>query len=432
MRFHWKYGKGKIEFDLSDDSRVVEIKRNGLKTDELPGEIIEHALDHPLGTPCLEEIIARENPRSIVIVVNDITRPAPYTVMLPPLLNRIEQAGIHPDRVTLLIANGIHRMQTAEENQALYGVEVCRRYRVVNHSPDRDLMNLGNLPNGMEIQVNRLAVEADLLIVTGLIGLHYLAGYSGGRKTVVPGIAGRSTIEFSHAMMKHDAARLGNLSDNPVHLALTEAARRVGVDFIFNVIINDDKQVVAAVAGDMDEAWMRGVDYCRADSVCPLDQPADIVIAGCGGYPKDINLYQAQKALEPAIQAVRPGGVVILLAQCREGMGEETFIRWVEEAATPEDIIARFHRRFELGGHKAYAICRALEKCDIVLVSDIEETRVRKAFLIPCATVEEGLNYAFSKLGNGARVAVIPEAPSLAVEINNNGPQNHETTGKRP
>lgn len=417
MEFELKYGKEKIKFHIPEENLKAVIRRESCGAAGSPETIIENALNHPIGSETLKEIITRKHPEKIVIVVNDITRPTPYKDILPPLVRHIEEAGIRPEQITLLVATGIHRPQTDAENETMYGKDICRRFRVVNHDPDSNLVSLGMLPNDIELWIDELVASADLLITTGLIGLHYFAGYSGGRKSIVPGCAGRKTIEASHAMMSDSRACLGNVEDNPVHNILNECGIRAGIDFIINVITDDNKQVVAAVAGEMQAAWNKGVDICRNLSVCSIDANVDIVVASCGGYPKDINLYQAQKSLESSVLAVRDQGVIILLAQCPEGMGEETFSRWIEEAKTPQDIKERFAMHFELGGHKAYAICRTLEKCDIVLISEMSDEQVKKAFLIPVADVEEGLAYAFGKLGSSASVAVIPEASSLAVEI---------------
>ena len=256
-----------------------------------------------------------------------------------------------------------------------------------------------------------------MVVTTGLIGLHYIAGYSGGRKSIIPGVADRAAISATHSLMADERACLGNIENNPVNELLIEGARRAEVDFILNVITDDRGEIVAAVAGDLEQAWLKGVEICQKASLCYIDRPADIVIAGCGGYPRDINLYQAQKALEAAVQAVRPGGVIILVAGCEEGLGEGTFARWLNEARTPADIKERFVRRFELGGHKAYAICRVVEKCQVVMVTKLEPDVVEKAFMIWRSTVEEALAYAYRRVGDNPAVVVMPEAPALAVKV---------------
>ena len=419
MDFTWDFAQDRITFSIPDENLTAILKRKGFTRDGGLPATVESALENPFGAPPLREIIAQKGARSVVIVVNDITRPTPYDQILPPLLREIQSAGVVDEEVTLLIANGIHREQTAGESVSIYGREICRRYRVINHSPDCDLVSLGTLPGGFDLQVNRLIKESDVVVTTGLIGLHYIAGYSGGRKSIIPGVASRAAITATHALMADERACLGNIKDNPVNDLLIEGGRRAGVDFILNVITDDSKQVVAAVAGDMEQAWLKGVECCQEASLCYLDRPADIVVAGCGGYPKDISLYQAQKALESSVQAVRDGGIIILVAACQEGLGEDTFARWVIEARSCEDIKNRFLHHFELGGHKAYAICRVLEKCRVVLVSCMDRAMVEKTFMIHRLTVADALEYAYRQVGNNPSVVVIPEAPTIAVRIAN-------------
>lgn len=417
MDFTWEFARDRITFSIPNENVMAILKRKGFtRNGEFPATV-ESALENPIGTPPLREIIAQKGARSVVIVVNDITRPTPYEHMLPPLLREIRSAGVFDEEVTLLIANGIHREQTMEESRSMYGADTCERCRIINHSPDRDLVSMGTLPGGFDLQVNRLIKESDVVITTGMIGLHYIAGYSGGRKSIIPGVAGRAAITATHALMADERACLGNIKDNPVNDLLIEGGRRAGIDFILNVITDDSKQIVAAVAGDMEQAWLKGVECCQEASLCYLNRPADIVIAGCGGYPKDINLYQAQKALESSVQAVRDGGIIILVAGCQEGLGEDTFARWVNEARSPEDIKNRFLHHFELGGHKAYAICRILEKCQVLLVSSMDQATVEKTFMIHRLTVEDALEYACQQVGNNPSIVVIPEAPNIAVQI---------------
>jgi len=417
MDFTWKFARGQISLEVPDENIKAVLKRRGFPAADGSQPAVESALMQPIGSPKLKEIIARKEAKSVLIVVNDITRPTPYKQMLPPLLNEIREAGIGDEQVTLLIANGIHREQTIEESRLIYGEDVCERCRVVNHNPDRDLVSLGTLEGGFEARINRLVKESDVVIATGLIGLHYIAGYSGGRKSIIPGVADRATISATHSLMDDERACLGNIKDNPVHKLLLEGARRAGVDFILNVITDDRGEIVAAVAGDVELAWLKGVEICQEASLCYLDHPADIVIAGCGGYPRDINLYQAQKALEAAVQAVRRGGVVILVAGCEEGLGEDTFARWLNEARTPADIKERFHHHFELGGHKAYAICSALERCRVVMVTKMDPDVVEKAFMVFRPTVEEALEYAYGQVGDDPTIVIMPEAPTIAVQV---------------
>ncbi len=198
---------------------------------------------------------------------------------------------------------------------------------------------------------------------------------------------------------------------------MIEAARKAGVDYIVNVVLHSHHEIAYCVAGDLEQAWLEAVKYCEQMNVVEIDAAADIVIASCGGYPKDINMYQAQKAMDAAILAVKPGGTIILLAECREGLGEEKFAEWIEQASCPQDIVKRFHEKFELGGHKAFAICRIIESAEIYLLSDLSDQSVQDLFLTPIHSLQEGIAKALQKHGDDASIIIMPEAPKMGIKI---------------
>ncbi|MGE5389698.1 MAG: nickel-dependent lactate racemase [Deltaproteobacteria bacterium] len=415
MKTRFARGREYVEFQVPDKNLLGILEVKGSDQTMSNGELISQALAQPIGTPVLGEIIRNMQARNAVIVVNDITRPTPYRDMLPPLLSEVEAAGIERSNIELVVALGIHRPHTAEENNNIFGEEICRNYKVSNHDCDADLLSLGHLANGMELIINRKVAEADLLITTGLIGLHYFAGFSGGRKSILPGVAARSLIEANHRMMSDPRACLGNYHDNPVNDIMLQAARMAGVDFILNVVTTSKDRIVYATAGDLEQAWMAGVLHCEELDVFPIEQKAEIVIAGCGGFPKDINMYQSQKALDAAALAVKNGGTVLLIAECGEGLGEETFAEWIANADCPEDIERRFHEKFELGGHKAYAICRTLKNCRVMIYSKLSDEAVQNMFLEPVGNLQDTIDKLLAQYGNGARVWLMPEASKIAV-----------------
>ena len=417
MKLQLAYGKKYLPLELAEDWDVEVIEAPPTSMNRSGPQLIEHALHNPIGTSRLEEIIKRKSARNAVIVVNDITRPTPYALILPPLLEKIEQAGISSEDITLIIATGIHRHHTPADNQEVFGEEICRRYKIINHNCDDDLVSIGTLSNGMELIINRTAAETDLLITTGVVGLHYFAGYSGGRKSILPGIAARQVIEANHKMMSDTRARLGNYEDNPVSDLMIEAAQMAEVDFILNVVTHGKKEIAFCAAGDLKQAWLEAVKFCEGLNTVKIKQQADVVVASCGGYPKDINMYQAQKALDAAVLAVKPGGTIILAAECREGLGEETFQKWIESSSCPQDIFDRFNSHFELGGHKAYAICRILEHAQILLLSALPDPVVRSLFMAPVPSLEEALAMVRVKYGTQASLIIMPEAPKIAVKL---------------
>lgn len=412
------YGRGHLQLQLEDENLAAMLEPHHIESTGGGMEMVEASLAHPIQSPSLQEIIAAKNARNAVIVVNDITRPTPYKLILPPLLKAIEAAGIPEQQITLVVATGIHRAHTQEDNLAIFGAEICHRYRIENHDCDNNLISLGTLSNGMELIINRTVAQADLLITTGVVGLHYFAGYSGGRKSILPGVAARAVIEANHKMMNDPRARLGNYEDNPVSDLMLEAARRTGVDFIVNVVLHSHYEIAFCASGDVEAAWLEAVRFAEQVSILTIDAPADIVIASCGGYPKDINMYQAQKALDAAVLAVKPGGTIILAAECEEGLGEEKFADWIDAASCPQDIVDRFNRKFELGGHKAFAICRILEQAEILLLSSLTDQQTEDMFLLPVHSLDAALEYAFLRHGGQAKVIVMPEASKIAVKLN--------------
>jgi len=415
------FGKGWLEVDIPDSnlSAILEPdNRLEIKPDTPDNHtIINRALSHPIGSPAIRELIRGKKAKSAVIIVNDITRPTPYRWMLPPLLEAIEAEGIAPEHIKLVIALGIHRPHTREENLQIFGPDICARYQVINHNCDENLTSVGRLSNGWELMINRDVAEADFLVATGVVELHYFAGWSGGRKSILPGVASRTLIEANHRMMDNPKACLGNYVDNPVNDLMLEAARTVGLDFILNVVTAGKDEIVYAAAGDLYLAWMDAVKYAEARNSVYIDKPADVVIACCGGFPKDINAYQAQKALDAAVQAVKPGGTIIWVAECREGLGEETFANWILAAHCREDIERRFYEAFELGGHKAFAICRILDKADILMVSSLPEDLVKAMFVNPCQDLAQALDRARQKHGPEMSILLMPQAPRLAVRL---------------
>lgn len=411
------FGREYIEFEVPAENLINKIEGQHFTEDCPRKDLVQNALDNPIKSEKLRTIIKKKKAQNAVVVVNDITRPTPYELILPPLLSEIEEAGIQKNSITLVIATGIHRAHTADDNRKIFGLEICNNYRIENHNSDNNLISMGLLSNGMELVINRTVAEADMIITTGMVNLHYFAGYSGGRKSILPGVAGRKLIEANHSMMDDERACLGNYHNNPVSDIMIEAARRCRVDFILNVVTGSKHDITFCAAGDLEAAWIEAVKFCEKKYVVSIPQKSDIVIAGCGGYPKDINIYQAQKALDAAVLAVKDGGTIILAAECSEGLGEDTFEEWIKNAKSPQDIVNRFHNKFELGGHKAFAIVRTLEKADILLLSNLSDETVNEMFLTPVHNMEEAIAMALDKHGRNARISIMPEAPKIGIKV---------------
>jgi nickel-dependent lactate racemase len=413
-----KYGKEEVQLPISDKNilQVLNLKEQEVLSN--PEEKLKYLLKNPIGSPSLKELIIQKKAKKILIIVNDITRPTPYKMILPPLLNELDEVGINKEDIKFIMANGIHRDNSKEELSNIFGQDIISTYKFINHNADSpDLHYLGKLKSGNELWVNSLVSETDFIITTGVIVPHYFAGFSGGRKSILPGVCGRKTIEANHSKMIHLNSRAGNLKDNPVHEEMQEAAEKVRVDFNLNVVTNEDHQIIEIIAGELFESWQRGVEVCKKIYLCPIKQKAEVVIASAGGYPKDINIYQAQKALDNAYQAVKPGGTIILLAECTEGYGEPIFEQWIKEADSPEDIIKRIKEKFVLGGHKAYGIARVVKEVEVILISSLPPDKVRKLFFIPIENISQAIDYVKNKYGKDFQAYILPSGNTVVPQL---------------
>jgi nickel-dependent lactate racemase len=407
MRIALAYGTGVRTLELADANvaNVLYPKEKPGVTD--PITAVKESLTSPIGSPPLREILARYSSPKVVVVVNDVTRPVPYQWVLPPLMDELQ--GVPPDRLEFVVATGIHRAHTDEENRQLFGKELVDRYSFRSHDCDGDLVSVGILSNGVPLQVDRAVVEADVVIGTGLIGLHYFAGYSGGRKSILPGVSDRESITRCHAQMVDPRAKCGQVEDNPVHAVLMEGARKAGLSFIVNVVTNSRKEIVQVVSGDAEAAWLEGVKTCAEMSVSRVEQKYPVVIVGADGYPRDINVYQAQKALDNAAEVAAEGGTIILVAECREGFGEDTFEEWMLNATGPSDVVTRFNTGFKLGGHKAFAIARVVLDREVVLVSDLSRDDVETLFFTHMPDLKDAIDYVRQKHGDDFQALIMPE-----------------------
>lgn len=380
-----------------------------------PRNAVLEAMSHPSGCMSLADEVRHRRARKAVIVVNDITRPTPYDIMLPPILDELAVAGICDENICFLIATGIHRAMASDEITAMLGPELTHRFRAINHDCDDsvNLVYLGTLSHGTEFYVNRAVLKADIVIGTGVITPHYFAGFSGGRKSILPGVAGRRSISHNHSLMSSEYATACSVHANPVSQEMMEAARMAGLDFILNVVVDAEARVYAAVAGDMEEAWLKGVSICQECSTVCIDRVYEVAVASAGGYPKDISVYQAQKALENAQRAVRPGGTVILVAECTEGYGEPKFEEWMLESASPEGVLRRFAQGFELGGHKAYSLARVVLRKDVILISALPDHVVGSLFMTPAHSMEEAVALVKQRHGEHFTAIVFPNASAM-------------------
>ncbi len=415
----------KLELGIGSRTQAVEIPDACVQQVLLPNEVVHdligeaevrRALEHPIASPRLQELV--HPGEKIAIVTSDITRPMPTSVVMPPLLDELYAAGVRSEDITLVFALGSHRPHTGEEMIKLAGKRAFREIRCVDSDPT-DFVHMGDTAAGTPVDITRVVAEADRRICLGNIEYHYFAGYSGGAKAIMPGVSTRAAIQSNHRMMIREEACAGNLTTNPLRKDIERAADICGVDFILNVVLDEHKQIIRAVAGDVTAAHRAGCSFLDTLYQKKIEKRTDIVIVSQGGAPKDLNLYQTQKALDNAKHAVRDGGVIILMGSCKEGLGEATFEQWLTSASRPQELIDRIQQEFRLGGHKAAAIAMVLEHADIYLVSDLDPAFVETLFMTPFDTVQSAYDAAATKLGADASVLVMPYGGSTLPRVSN-------------
>lgn len=407
------YGKDKQIGEIPGRFRVLLGKLNPVAPQrEAPDEIRE-ALRNLIG----EVDVTKIRQASIVaIAVNDITRPVPNKIVLPILLDQLNAWGIADNQIRLVVGGGLHRPVTPADLTVMLGDAVLKRVEVYSHNArnTQELVYLGRSTAGTPVHVNKYFYEADARIVTGMIDPHQFMGFTAGVKAAVIGLGGEETIGHNHAKLFNHGADLGQLAGNPARDDLEDIGQMIGIDLILNVILNEQKQVVKAVAGHPITAHRIGVGFARTVFGVELEK-AEVVIASAGGFPKDINVYQAQKALTPAMQVVKPGGTIILVAECREGSGEELFEKEMSAYSSVEEIIASFrHKPFVIGAHKAYLWARPLAAARTIVVSDKIDKALGELLMVKVKpNLQAALDVVLPDYQDGATIVVLPYAPSL-------------------
>lgn len=412
MHIDIPYGHTKISVDLPGRQvvAVCEPKQLPGLADER-GEL-ERALDEPLGTPRLEELA--KGKRDAVVVVDDITRPVPYPLVLEPVVGRLVRGGIPLEKITVMIATGLHRQMTEEEMARVLGGYAGKiRIRCHNADDPNETVELCTTSLGTRIRVNKYFMAAELKVLTGDVDYHQFCGYGGGAKSVYPGMVDREGVQTNHSRMEIEGTGPGRIEGNPVRMEIEEVGRAAGASFILNVVQNTSKQIVGAYAGDLIEAHRAGAKLVDSMFRVAVPRRADVVISSPGGYPKDICLYQAQKALQAARKVVKPGGKIFILAECEEGHGSDLFDQWMEAAYTLDDIFARIREKFIMGGHKAYQFARDIEGGEVFMMSKNTPGKIRQYFMTPIKGPDEIL----ARIGPEEEIIVLPQATLTLAEV---------------
>ena len=410
MIHEFGFGKEKQFVNIPDGVNVRELTANdNIEFNAVDADVV-HALENPIGSPRLRDIV--KPGEKIAIITSDITRPMPTYKVMPALLDELAAAGVNFKDVTLVFALGSHRKQSSEEQKRLAGDVAYGKINVVDSDPE-DCVHMGVTANGTPVDITRVVAEADRRIALGNIEFHYFAGYSGGYKAVMPGVSTPAAIQSNHKLMIRPESCAGRLEGNPVREDIEEAGRICGLDFILNVVLDEHKNIVKVVCGDPVKAHRVGAAFLDKLYTKEIDCGADIVIVSQGGAPKDLNLYQTQKALDNSKHAVKDGGIIILIGSCAEGYGEHTFEDWMLNSESPDDLVNKIRRNFVLGGHKAAAIGMVLQRADIYLVSDMDPALVQRSFMKPYSSAQQAFDDALAKLGDNADVITMPYGGSV-------------------
>ena len=396
---------------------VLTAKMHGFHAEKSQEQLVLDALEHPVGSPRLRTLA--EGKRNIVIVTSDHTRAVPSKITLPLLLKEIRSGNPDAD-ITILIATGLHRPTTEEEQRRMFGDEIVDHEKIAinNAFAPEQFVELCTLPSGAVFQVNRLAAECDLLVTEGFVEPHFFAGFSGGRKSILPGICSERTVNENHSYkaVSHPRSNSGMLKDNPIHADMLCAAKAVNVQFIFNVALDGEKKIVAAWAGDLKKAHEAGVAFIRQWSQCPV-VTGDIVVTSNGGYPLDQNLYQSPKAMATAEACAGEDGVIIMCCSCCDGMGGAHFGE-ILQRGTPDEIdryLSEIPPQKTIPEQWCAQVCvRVLRRHQVILVTTfLDHDEVRRANMIPASTPDEALEIAYRLKGEQASVVVIPDGVSV-------------------
>ncbi|SKA91220.1 Nickel-dependent lactate racemase [Caloramator quimbayensis] len=410
MEFSLGFSKTTMKVNVDEKNLLGVLHANEVEIGLTGADEVKRSIENPINSKRLCEIIKKGE--KIAIITSDITRPMPSKIVLPFVLEELKKAGVQDEDITIVFALGSHRKHTEDEKKYLVGEEIYKRIKCVD-SDVKDYVHFGYTKNNTPINIFRAVAEADRRICLGNIEYHYFAGYSGGAKAIMPGVSTREAIQANHSRMVDEKAHAGNIETNPVRQDIEETVKFVPIDFIVNVVLDEKKNIIKCVSGHYIDAHREGCHFLDSFYKIKIKEKADIVITSPGGFPKDINLYQAQKALDNAKHAVKKNGIIILVASCREGLGEHTFEEWLLNAEKSQDLIERVKKDFKLGGHKAAAIAMVLQNARVFLVSELEPDFVKSIFLEPYSDAQSAYESALAEIGSDAKVLIIPHGGSI-------------------
>jgi nickel-dependent lactate racemase len=422
MRVRLDYGRTGLDVELPDRNMVKCLGFRAVDPLPDPAAAVRHALAAPSGAKPLAQLAAGR--ASACVVISDVTRPVPNRILLPPILQTLQQSGIPRERILILVATGLHRPNVGDELAEMVGREIAEGYRIENHHGREAAEHayLGESPRGVPVWIDRRYLEADLKITTGLIEPHFMAGYSGGRKLICPGLAGIETIRAWHSprFLEHPNARSGVLTDNPVHEENTWIARRAGCDFIVNTVIDAQRRPLAIVAGDMVEAHREGACFVERLAIDSVPNPVDVVVTSSAGYPLDTTFYQSVKGMVAGLEIVKPGGTIVLAAGISEGIGSPEFCSIFDEFRSLEAFMERIQQDdyFVMDQWQVEEFARVRRKARVVVVSEgLPRETLERMFVETAPSVEAAVEECLRRYGPSATIAAIPKGPYVIAQV---------------
>ncbi len=419
MHIELPYGKGVLPLDVPDKNLLEVVVPKEFIQPRQPELMIKESLQDPLGTDRLSEAVGPGE--TVAIVIDDYTRPCPTKMLLPPVLEELKEAGVSDLDIYIIIATGTHTPPSPEVIKELVGDKISRNYMIIsNDAVNGQHVNVGKTKRGNDIEVLKDYVDVDFKILLGDIEYHYFAGYGGTRKSILPGISSKNSIQRNHSLLFEKHSCMGVLKENPIHQEMNEAMHLAGCDFVLNVVQNSHHRIVGAWAGKPELVMDVGAKLVDTMYKREIQESPDIVITAANGYPHDINLYQAMKALYTACQIVKPHGIIIFVAECPQGHGNQLYIDWLKKYKTSEEIQKALNKNFIIGAHKAYYHRIAVENHPVIFVSEMNTPDVESLFkFIKEKTPNEALTKAFTISNQQSRVLVVPQGTTTFLTIKN-------------
>ena len=417
MHIELPYGKGTLPLDIPDKNLLAVVVPKEFIQPQQPELMIQEALQDPLGTDRLSEAVGSGD--TVAIVIDDYTRPCPTKMLLPPVLEELRLTGVNDSDILIIVATGTHTPPSTDQIKEIIGDKVYRNYMVTsNDIISGNYVIIGKTKRGNEIQILKDFVEKDFKIIIGDIEYHYFAGFGGTRKSILPGISSKETIQRNHSLLFEKHSCMGVMKENLIHQEMNEAMHLVGVDFALNVVQNSQHRVVGAWAGNPDLVMDAGVKLVDSMYRCEIQEKPDIVITAANGNPHDINLYQAMKAMYAACQVIKENGVIVLVAECKEGHGSQLYLDWLGKYKSAQEIQDALNKNFIIGAHKAYYHRRTVEDHSVICVSAMDKKMIEEYFQFKyAADVNEALSQALSLRGEDAKVIVVPQGTTTLLTI---------------